>query len=56
MDTMLNAIEEEEKSTKKIVEGDMSNVEQIVNIILDDVLSNTYSFLQLKPNFHGWRQ
>jgi hypothetical protein len=32
------------------IEGDMTKVEQIVNVILDDVLENTYALLQLKPD------
>jgi hypothetical protein len=31
-------------------------VQQIVNIILDDILANTYAFLQLKPDLPGWRK
>jgi hypothetical protein len=37
MNTLLQALEIEEKSLKKINEGDMLNIEQIVNTILDDI-------------------
>jgi hypothetical protein len=30
--------------------------QQIVNTILDDILANTYAFLQLKPYLPSWRQ
>jgi hypothetical protein len=41
MDTLLNEIEVEEKSPKKNVEWDISNIEHIMNTILDEILSNS---------------
>jgi hypothetical protein len=43
-----------EDSQEKI--GDfLSYVDQFINAILDDIILNTYSFLQLKPNLPNWR-
>jgi len=40
---------------KKVDEEDMENVKKFINTILDDILTNTYSFLQLRTDLRGWR-
>jgi hypothetical protein len=33
----------------------MKLVHQIINIVLDDIMVNRYSCIQLKPDLPGWR-
>jgi len=33
----------------------MTNVEKFINTIVDDIMKNTYAFLQLKLDLPGWR-
>jgi hypothetical protein len=55
----LDVIEQEsapiDPSSHKDVKENLTDVQQIVKTILDDIITNTYSFIQLKSDLHHWR-
>jgi len=59
IDTLLYEIETKETSRKSMetqTKGNMENVEQVINTILDDITVNTYASMKLNPNFPNKRQ
>lgn len=58
MGTLLDVINHEEVSKPRVnayLEECMKDVCKVVNHILNDIVTNTYAFIQLKSNFSKWR-
>jgi hypothetical protein len=58
IETLMDDIEEEEVSEQRVdncVEVHVKEAQMIINTFLDDIITNTYAFIQLKPDLPQWR-
>jgi hypothetical protein len=58
MESLLDDIDQEEVSKPRVdncVEVHVKEAQQLINAFLDDIITNTYAFIQLKPDLPQWR-